>query len=284
MSKRREFDDHLLALHDISGILRAMKNLALMETQKLTRFLATQRRVVEGIEAAAKDFFAFYPETGRELGKGTPVWLVIGSERGFCGDYNERLIERVERHLRNSSQRHPRMILIGQKLAAKLERDPRVLTHLRGPTVAEEVPSALIELMDELRTLQAGQQPGVRLEFTIVHQSSSAEGSPIHVHEPIKPTGQQPARLTYPPLLHLDPSAIARELIDQHLFSLLHEVFYSSLMAENLRRFQHMEQAIQRLEKDMDELRLKRNALRQEEITEEIEVIMLSAEALKKQW
>ncbi|MBL8053844.1 MAG: F0F1 ATP synthase subunit gamma [Nitrospira sp.] len=54
-------------------------------------------------------------------------------------------------------------------------------------------------------------------------------------------------------------------------------------MAENLRRFRHMDQAVQRLEKDMVELVLKRNSLRQEEITEEIEVIMLSAEALRQQ-
>ncbi len=89
--------------------------------------------------------------------------------------------------------------------------------------------------------------------------------------------------MSYPPLLNLDPLVFATDLIDQHLFSLLHEVFYSSLMAENLRRFQHMDQAIQRLEKDMAELVLKRNSLRQEEITEEIEVIMLSAEALRQQ-
>jgi F-type H+-transporting ATPase subunit gamma len=43
-----------------------------------------------------------------------------------------------------------------------------------------------------------------------------------------------------------------------------------------------MDQAIQRLEKDIGELNLKRNRLRQEEITEEIEVIMLSAEVLRK--
>jgi F0F1-type ATP synthase gamma subunit len=36
------------------------------------------------------------------------------------------------------------------------------------------------------------------------------------------------------------------------------------------------------LEKDMAELALRQNSLRQEEITEEIEVIMLSAEVLKQ--
>jgi F-type H+-transporting ATPase subunit gamma len=282
VSQRRNLEDHLQALRDISGILRAMKNLALMETQKLTRFLATQRRVVESIEATAEDFFTFYPEAARSLGKGRLVWLVIGSERGFCGDYNERLLEGVEQHIRERSDHHPLLILVGQKLSAKLEHDQRVAAFLRGPTVAEEVPSALINLMEKLRELQASQNPGVRLEFTIAHQSPAAEGGQIHVHEPMKSTKHRsrPARFAYPPLLYLDPFTFARDLIDHHLFSLLHEVFYSSLMAENLRRFQHMDRAIHNLEKDVTDLALKRNVLRQEEITEEIEIIMLSVETL----
>src|SRR5262245_14262079 len=100
MSRRRELDDRFNALRDINGILRAMRNLALMEQQKLTRFLATQRRVVNSIEAAAGDFFTCYPEAAQRLGKGTSLWLVLGSERGFCGDYNERLWEGVDRHIR----------------------------------------------------------------------------------------------------------------------------------------------------------------------------------------
>ena len=282
MSRRRELDGRLDALRDINGILRAMKNLALMEQQKLAKFLTTQRRVVDSIEAAAEDFFTFYPEVGRQLGKGTSVWLIIGSERGFCGDYNERLRESVEQHIRDRSPHQPCLVLIGRKLADKFIQDGRVAKSLAGPTVAEEVPALLIGLMTELRELQAGQKPGVRLEFTIVHQSPASEEDEIRVHEPMKRAPRRPSRVGYPPLLNLDPFVFATDLIDQHLFSLLHEVFYSSLMAENLRRFQHMDQAIQRLEKDMADLVLKRNGLRQEEITEEIEILMLSIEALRQ--
>ena len=282
MSRRRELNDRLHALRDISGILRAMKNLALMEQQKLTRFLTTQRRVVDSIEAAVEDFFTFYPEAARRLGQGTSVWLIIGSERGFCGDYNEQLRDCVEQHIRERSPHELRLLLIGRKLTAKFVQDRRVAASLAGPTVAEEVPAVLMGLMEKLRELQARQKPGVRLEFTVIHQSPASERGGIHVHEPMK-RARRPVRAGYPPLLNLDPFAFATNLIDQHLFSLLHEVFYSALMAENLRRFQHMDQAIQRLEKDMAKLVLKRNSLRQEEITEEIEVIMLSADALRRQ-
>ncbi|HLZ32517.1 MAG TPA: F0F1 ATP synthase subunit gamma, partial [Nitrospira sp.] len=220
-------------------------------------------------------------ETARRLGKGKPVFLVIGSERGFCGDYNERLLEGAEQHFQERAQQPPLLIVVGRKLVTKLEHNRRVEASLAGPTVAEEVSAVLISLMETLRHLQASQKPGIHLEFTIVHRSPSAEGDQIRVHQPMKPSRHRSVRFAYPPLLNRDPFTFAKDLIDQHLFALLHEVFYSSLMAENLRRFQHMDQAIQRLEKDTSELILKRNALRQEEITEEIEVIMLSVEALK---
>jgi F-type H+-transporting ATPase subunit gamma len=58
----------------------------------------------------------------------------------------------------------------------------------------------------------------------------------------------------------------------------LHEIFYASLMAENQRRMQHLEGAIHRLHEKTDGFARRCRALRQEEITEEIEVILLSVE------
>ena len=60
----------------------------------------------------------------------------------------------------------------------------------------------------------------------------------------------------------------------------MHDVFYGSLMAENRRRLQHMEGAMQRMEEKTGELQRRYNLLRQEEITEEIEIILLSADML----
>ena len=51
-------------------------------------------------------------------------------------------------------------------------------------------------------------------------------------------------------------------------------------MAENRRRLAHMDRALDRLEEDTARLRLAYNARRQEEITEEIEIILLSADML----
>ena len=71
-----------------------------------------------------------------------------------------------------------------------------------------------------------------------------------------------------------------RGLTGHYLHAVLNEVLYSSLMAENRQRQVHMDSALQRLDEDSARLKLTYNIQRQEEITEEIEVILLSADML----
>jgi F-type H+-transporting ATPase subunit gamma len=70
------------------------------------------------------------------------------------------------------------------------------------------------------------------------------------------------------------------ELVDQYLFAALHELLYTSLMAENQQRVMHLESAVRHLDEELSELNRQINILRQEEITEEIEVLLLSTGSL----
>ena len=79
-----------------------------------------------------------------------------------------------------------------------------------------------------------------------------------------------------PPRLYLEPLDLFRELTDHYLFATLNELFYSALLAENERRLQHLDGALRRVERTREDMSLRGNALRQEEITEEIEIILLS--------
>jgi F-type H+-transporting ATPase subunit gamma len=102
------------------------------------------------------------------------------------------------------------------------------------------------------------------------------------VRELFPPFQDAPTRppFGHPPLLNLATEAFPAELLDHYLFAALHEVFYTSLMGENHQRMEHLQPAMDRLKQQTAELGLKCNTLRQEEITEEIEVILPSAEAL----
>jgi len=89
-------------------------------------------------------------------------------------------------------------------------------------------------------------------------------------------------RKAYPAEMNLHPIEFLRGLTGHYLHAVLNEVLYSSLMAENRQRQAHMDRALQRLDEDSERLRLRYNCQRQEEITEEIELILLSADMLSE--
>ena len=283
MSKRAQIQRHLGVLNEISGIMGAMKNISLMETHKLARFLAHQHRVLAGIEAAASDFLSHHPEIGyRTERAASGVTVAIGSQRGFCGDFNESLVDAITQYRRQVASQPHSLLVVGRRLASRLGKDLRVTASFDGPSVAEEVQPVLHRLMTALSELQAQEGRTELLGVTVIAHHEGDDQLGIRSILPAPNPGRFSSRFAYPPLLNLAAPMFFSELARHYLWAQMHDVFYSSLMAENRRRLQHMEGAIQRMEEKAGEMQRKYNMLRQEEITEEIEVIMLSNDALHK--
>lgn len=283
MSKRGQIQHHLATLNDIGGIMGAMKSISLMETHKLARFLAHQHRVLATIELAAADFLAHHPEIGHQSTiAAAEVVVAIGSQRGFCGDFNQSLVQALRRHWRSSAGQPAGLLVVGRRLVAKLGREPGISASFEGPSVAEEVETVLERLMDVLGELQARQGGSGLLSIAVfAHREGESEVGVRHLL-PVSSAASSASRFGYPPLLNVAPPSFFAELARHYLWAQMHDVFYGSLMAENRRRLQHMEGALQRMAEKAGELQRKYNLLRQEEITEEIEVIMLSNDALQR--
>lgn len=283
MSKRGQIQRHLGTLKDIGGIMGAMKSISLMETHKLARFLAHQHRVLAGIEAAAADFLAHHREIGCRPDAAAPgIVVAIGSQRGFCGDFNETLVQALRHHWRQAANSPGAVLVVGRRLSAKLGREPRITASFDGPSVADEVPTVLQRLMDAIGELQAREDSHGLLGVAVFAHCEGETRLSVRSILPAPNSAHNAARFAYPPLLNLAAPKFFAELARHYLWAQMHDVFYGSLMAENRRRLQHMEGAMQRMEENAGELQCKYNLLRQEEITEEIEVIMLSNEALQR--
>ena len=262
-------------LAEIQAIMTAMKNLSLLELRKLNRLFAQPRRVVATLEAMAADLGAFYPLSLPRQ----PLRLVVvlGSERGFCGDFNERLLALAA----TAELGEARLVLVGRRLAARCAADPRVVAVLDGPMVTEEAPRVLNQLVQRLNRLLLERALSPAHLGLIGH--GGEEGAPQLCRLFPIPAPAEPPRFSHPPRLYLAPERVFAALVEHYLFAVLHQWLYSSLLAENRRRLQHLENAIRRLERTSAELKRQYQLLRQEEITEEIELIMLSAEALHRQ-
>jgi len=147
MTRRQDLEYHRHSLGEIREIMNSMKILAYMETRKLSRFLSAQHTVVESIEEVAADFLSFHPQTLPEVEATVQVYLLIGTERGFCGDFNQALLRHLESTLETHAADNSLLIAVGHKLHSLLENDVRVTAQLDGPSVAEEVSVVLNQIV-----------------------------------------------------------------------------------------------------------------------------------------
>lgn len=279
MSRRRDIENHRRSLDEIRDIMNSMKNLSYMETRKLSAFLDIQHAMVEHIESVAAEFLGYHQETLIEnaVMNDVNVYLLIGAERGFCGDFNHTLLREFETIpvITETAKQH--IICVGNKLGMLLESDERKPLFIDGASIAEEVGNVLNRVVSVLAAIQ--EQSG-SLNLHVFYHDDERQVMQQQLLPPfqqlqhdLSPHGL-PGRL--PPVLNLAPEKFLLELSSQYLYIVLYEILNSSLMAECRQRVSHLEGAVQHLEQQSTDLLRQSNSLRQEEIIEEIEVILLS--------
>ena len=269
MSKLSDLQLRMRSLRDIEAIMTAMKNLALVEITKISRCYATQQELLRMVKCALADFQRFYGTTANiEAAAQESLYVLIGSERGFCGAFNEAIRNKLSGEASTTSSF--KLIVVGRKLALKFAEDKRVIAILDGPSAAEEIP-ALISLLAR----QLSQFSGSKCK--IVYNSYSTTGISVEMASLFEFSGEETAPpFQFAPLLNLPASDIRPQLFEQYLFALFYGIFYLSFTAENHERLQHMDGALSKLQEEEQRLHQLVNSLRQESITEELEVIMLN--------
>jgi len=268
MSKRRDVEGHINSLKEIHSIMESMKNLSMMEGQKLARYQRMQQQVLKAIAHALDDIRChFAPKMPRV--DAAPIYLLFGSERGFCGAYNEQLLQVLGQQ---PDHRDAPIIGVGSRLSDPLKKSyPRAIS-LSGAAVADEVDKVLAGVISAINH-QREEHGALRLEVIYF----SPDTHEVRCQPALPSPGEKSAQ-GYPPLINLPLQQLLGELLEHYLFAVTHAWFFAAMLAENQRRMQHLDQAGHHIERQLDDLGKRRNALRQEEIIEEIEVILLTSE------
>jgi len=269
---RRDIDRHLQSLGDVREILGAMRNLALLETRKLTRALADQQRVVKTIRAAVTEVLAALQPPEGAPAEVAEILVVLGSERGFCGDFNRALVDELRQVLDRGKVP---IIAVGQRLATRLPASVTPVATLAGATTTDEIFEVIVRVMREVRRWHESGNGQGPMRAVVMHQQRTGGVSRAAL-DPLCDAEVAARESGQPPRTYLAPEKLLEKLTEHYLYAVLHQVFHGSLMAENERRMMHMENALRRLDEQAEGLRRRRNGLRQEEITEEIEVITLT--------
>ena len=281
MTRRRDLEKHRRSLDEIRNIMNSMKNLSFMETRKISGFLDVQHSAVNHIQTVAADFLSFYPDTLSEAtDTAVDVYLLIGAERGFCGDFNHALMRYFEDISILDAAHKLRLICVGHKLEILLEDHEQEILFIDGASVAEEVGTVLNQIVNHLASIQ--EQYG-SLNLYVLYHDDENQLINQQLLPPFQNLLHQQPREPHAPELNLEPRKFLLDLSYHYLFVVLFEILYTSLMAENSQRVAHLEAAVQHLDEQSEELHRQSSVLRQEEIIEEIEVILLSAASLDQQ-
>ena len=227
--------------------------------------------MLQSVKLALADFEHFFGAVSPFSGAtAESLYILIGSERGFCGGFNEAVQNQCARE--TAQQANARLIVVGRKLALKFDGDPRLVAALDGPSATEEIPGVISQLAKELPKFPAN-------TWKIIHNSYDSEGSRIEVNSPFE-FSRLPVTpaFAFAPLLNVPPAELRLPIIEQFLFALFYRIFYLSFTAENHERLRHMEGAMNKIRDQQQRLKQVANSLRQESITEELEIILLSAD------
>ncbi len=269
MTQSRILQRHIEQLHEIRGILHSLKNMAFMEIHRLGQRQKTQNRVVEHIADVATDFLHFFPHPEREQQSSPLIIIVVGSERGFCGNFNDILIDSLPPHLPAT------LIAVGSRLCNRLNNKQIRCTELPGANSCDEIGPVLNTLIAAIGKVQ---QQHELIRLSVLSHRDERHTIALQPLFPPFAAIETPTGHRSEPLLNLPPLHFLFELADHYVFSLLQEILVTSLASENSQRLQHLDNAVRHLDQETMRLRRISQIHRQEEITEEIEVILLNAE------
>lgn len=254
---------HLRMLAELGKIVGAMRNLAYAEVQRLNRLTQSQARA----EAVLRQ--ALVASHGGEAGgKGRPLWLVIGAERGFCGGFNERL----QAALPALCASNPDAIwfVSGDRLNLGTLPRPPSFEALPGCNTAEEAGSCVEAWLDILWPRWSSSEPGTEL-YVLHHTEHDLHEQRLLPLPTLPPPSPGPS-----PLRTLPDAVLRPRLESEWLRVALLGALYQSLQQENRWRLAQMQRAQDHLDETGTRLKRAYFRQRQADITSELETLMSS--------
>lgn len=236
-------------LDELRQIILAMRNLSLTELQRATRAVEGQDQAVAALLQALADVGWNAPAPAKQ------VLLVIGSERGFCGGFNDRLAEAA----RDWRAAHPQAhgFLAGDRLRSRLVWPEAV------PLAGCAELSALDDtIADWLRDLPADHR------LTVLHHTEQGPAA-VDLLPPALPRAAP-----NPPLCNLPAAELHRQLQQAWLRAALTHRLTHSLQQEYRWRLNQMQRARDHLDDAEKKLRSTLQRQRQAEVTTELETLM----------
>lgn len=287
--------ERIASAESLHSIVETMRTLATVNIRRANQAAASSREYLRTVHIALYVALRGYRGGGRDrsLEKGVPTLLVLSSNQGLCGSFNER----VATHALNVGE------VLARDLGADFAAMPNVCVGYRGADRLTSAGANVVAFFDAPSSVEAvgplvrgiyqavsdHLQPGRRL-IAIYNRPTSAGGIAESVvqllpFEPARwrtlPDGEPPFA-TIPITPRGSGVAVLFELVRELLYIDLYRILVESFAAENAARLFSMQGATENIETLLADLNAAYREARQDAITNELMDIlagMLAAEA-----
>ena len=264
----------ITSLEELRDLIRALRAMAASHVQEAQGALAGIRRYAEVVERGIAENASLLrsrraPESVADIGR--RILLVVCSEHGFTGAFNDRLIERAKAELRPNVKLGiigRRGAVLAEETGLAVEWSIAMATHIGGvPIVARRVADRL------------GDIAAARIVFAS-YKSGGQYDIKARDILPLDPNLLKASDGEGPPLHQLDPFVLLRRLSNEYLFAEITRAIMESLASENGARLQVMSAADRNIGDRLEGLGRQFHHLRQEAITAELLDVVTGAEAV----
>lgn len=279
---------------DLQSVVRSMKALAassILQYEEAVRALGDYEQTVAtglalclrrsmGADAMIQPSHSGQPVIGS---------IVLGSDQGLVGRFNEVLLDFVIQHIRAVDGTPGPIWVVGERMQALIvDRGLKTPRLSPVPTSSQGIAPLVGELLVEIESAQA------RGRFSALHifhnrpQNSGAYAPAARVLLPLDSTWHRqhaerawPGHLAWPEVIDGDPAALPA-FIREYLFVVLFQACAESLASENASRLAAMQRADKNIEDILESLNQRFHRQRQASIDEELFDVIAGYEALSK--
>jgi F-type H+-transporting ATPase subunit gamma len=285
---------------DIQAVVRTMKSLSaasIHQYESAADAIAEYSEVVDrGLQVVLREQLEQIGgfESGlRHAGSGgRGAVIVIGSDRGLCGRFNDRIADfAVERllDLQGASGSRPLLGVLGLRAAARLSAQGHEADHVIAlPGSA----GALVRSTQEIITYvdRLSREHGVT-RVLLAYNSRGAGAGSSPVDRRLIPVGndylERLAKRPWPsrrlPMFRQDAGVLLDWLLREHIFVTTYQSIAESLASEHAARLASMQNAERNIAERQDELKALYRRKRQESITRELLDIVAGFDATEPQ-
>tara|TARA_R110002094_G_scaffold145911_5_gene135154 strand:- start:1019 stop:1900 length:882 start_codon:yes stop_codon:yes gene_type:complete len=275
---------------DIQSIVRTMKSLSAVSIRQYERAeeaLAGYSRTIDlGLSAVlgqGRSLGTAFPAPGRD-GTGRDALIVIGSDRGLCGRYNDVVSRRA---IEDLGAAEAVLGIIGVRAAARIEAAGHVADTLF--TVPGSVDGFTGIVQSVIITIDRWTAEQDVSRVRVVHNRRVGQNTAqpvVHQLLPIPKDDLERATTTrWParglPFFRMDRDVLLSWLIRERLFVLLYRALAEALASEHATRLAAMQNAERNIKDRRDDLAAAFRQKRQENITRELLDVVAGYEAAR---